>query len=255
MKFGICTSFDQYEIACKSKAEFVEVNNFACSKLSEEEFEKVYDMISSGRLKAQTTNGLVPSDIRLTGPDVDYDKVREFSERSFARLKKLGVKTLVFGSSAAKQVPEGFSFDKAWEQLVEVGRIFSDVAKANGQTIAVEALNPKEVNIIDNLEDGAKLMKLVDRDNFKLLIDFYHLNTNGEDFNLATKYKDVLMHVHIANEQRKVFKNNPADLAYAKKCITALKDAGYDGLVSYEGSFPESVEEINDMMDIFKNCL
>lgn len=236
MKFGLCTAED----ARKFGADFSELNAQAIYGMSEEELSSVKERVKNGKLLPYAANCLVPGSLRLTGPDVDYGKIREYTEKCFERLAELGINMIVFGSSAAKAVPEGFSMEKAWEQLFEAGRIFSDVAKKHGQTVAVEGLNRHEVNIVNTLSDVYYYVKGVDRENFRMLADFYHIYKNGESISDVKKYKALLAHCHIAGFLKRAVPVKE-EAGFIKDCISALKDMGYDGTVSFEGVF-----DIND---------
>ena len=61
----------------------------------------------------------VPGAIKLTGPDVDPAKQMSYVTGLLGRLNKLGVKVVVFGSGGARRVPDGFSKDEAFTQLVD----------------------------------------------------------------------------------------------------------------------------------------
>lgn len=249
MKFGLCTIED----ARRFGAEFSELNAQAIYGMSEEEFASLKERVKNGELLPYAANCLVPGSLRLTGPDVDYGKIREYTEKCFARLAEIGIKVIVFGSSAAKAVPEGFSMEKAWEQLFEVGRIFSDVAKKHGQTVVVEGLNRSEVNIVNTLSDVYYYVKSVDRENFRMLADFYHIYKNGESVSDVKKYKDLLVHCHIAGFLKRSVPVKE-EQGFIKECISALKDMGYEGAVSFEGGFDINDEKgLSDMFESFKN--
>ena len=250
MKFSICGMTDMR----KYGADFSELNAAAIYTMSNDEFFALRQKIQKGDILPYAANGLVPGSIHLTGPEVNFDTVRNYAENCFGKLSELGIKILVFGSSAAKIVPEGFSMEKAWEQLFEVGRIFSDVAKKYGQTIAVEGLRRAECNIVNTLSDVHYYVEKVNRDNFRMLADFYHIHENGEDISDVKKYKGLLVHCHIAGYiKRAVPTAEEAD--FIKECITALKEMDYDGAVSFEGSYDvNDVKSITDMFALFKKC-
>ncbi len=232
MKFGMCLELEKLKKSKEYGADYAEVNCCQVYSLGNSEFVKLKKHIADENIVTYSCNGLVPADVRLTG-DVKLDKIREYAKISFDRLAELGVTLLVFGSSAAKNVPEGFSFEKAWDQLYEVGAIFSDVAAQNGQTVAVEPLNRFEVNIVNTIEDAASYAKAVNRDNFKILADFYHVNKNEEPLSDIVKYKDLLVHTHIASKERYVI--TASDRDFTASCLNTLKEAGYNGGVSFEG--------------------
>jgi len=189
MKFGMCCSaFDLAEICINAGADFIEVNNNKISAMSDEEFGAALDLSKRFPGKFLACNGLIPKNLRLTGEDVDFDLVSEFCEKSFERLSRLGVKILVFGSGGAKQVPEGFSFDSAMEQLVKCVQIFADIAKKHDQTVVIEPLRYQECNIINLVSESKKLADLSCRDNVKAHVDFFHMMQNEETLTELKKY-------------------------------------------------------------------
>lgn len=252
MKIGICTGVENMEKAIAAGADYIEIGNMKISSLSEEEFEKAVAIADAHPGFALCTNGLVPGDIRLTGPDVDYDKIREFSEMSFARLARLGVKILVFGSSKAKIVPEGFSFDEAWDQLVKVTRIFSDVAAKHGQTVVIEPLRHEECNIINPVTDSVKLAQLANRENVKAHVDFYHLMQNGEKLSELAPCVPFLGHVHIASPVKRTAPTFDDGADY-RAFFKVLRDGGYDATVSYEGKGVTDPDELRTLVSFLKS--
>ncbi len=248
MKFGMCLGLERLGKAREYGADYAEVNCCQVYPLSNGDFLKLKKRIADEKIVTYSCNGLVPAEVRLTG-EVDFDIVREYAKKAFDRLAEIGVTMLVFGSSAAKKVPDGFPFEKAWDQLYEVGTIFSDAAAQNGQTVAVEPLRRFEVNIINTVEDAANYVNVVNRDNFKVLADFYHVSQNEEPLSDIVKYKDLLVHTHIASKERSVL--TVADREFAADCINALKKAGYNGGISFEGGSPEGTV-VNEMFKILK---
>lgn len=248
MKFGLC----RMEDARKFNADYAELNAAAVYKMTEEEFSALKEKVKKGELTPYAVNGLVPGDVRLTGPEVDFAKIREYAEKCFGRLCELGIKLLVFGSSAPKNVPEGFPMEKAWEQLFEVGKIFSDVAEKYGQTIAVEGLRRQECNIINTLEEVYYYVEKVNRKNFLMLCDFYHVSQNGENVSDVKKYKGYLVHCHIAGYLERAVPTEK-ELPFIKECITALKEMGYEGGVSFEGTCDtKNAAQLTEMFNSFK---
>ena len=252
MKIGICTSVENMQKVLDAGFEFIEVNNSKYGVQSDEDFEKAYAIAAKHPGVALASNGLVPGDIRLTGPDVDYDAIRAFCEKSFARLDRLGVKILVFGSSKAKIVPEGFSFDEAWEQLVNCVHIFSDVAAKHDQTVVIEPLRYDECNIINTVEDSVKLAKLANRENVKAHVDFFHLMQNGETLSQLAPLVKELGHVHIASP---VKRTPPTfdDGANYRAFFDTLRAGGYDGTVSFEGKSIEDPDRLKTLASFLKS--
>lgn len=251
MKFGLCLSGNKALMGIECGADYTEISGMKLYEMSGEEFAHYKQYVDSGKIITYSCNGLVAAEVRLTG-EVDMVKVRDYCERLFYLLAELGVTMLVFGSGAAKQVPDGFPMEKAWEQLFEVGALFSDTALKYGQTIAVEALRHSEVNIVNTIDEAAYYADTVNRDNFKILADFYHMEQNGEPLEVLEKYRDKLVHVHIANPDREM--TGEADHEYVKARINILKKIGYTGGVSFEGKLSEDFSGVREMLDFYRKC-
>lgn len=254
MKIGLCTSEKELILlARKVGFDFVEVNASG-AVMKDEKYAMLLGLsreLPDGFM--YSCNGLIPSDVRLTGPDVDLARVREYAETSFARLASLGVKMLVFGSSAAKRVPEGFSFDKAIEQLVVAMRIFSDEAAKHGQRVCIEPLRYSECNIINTLEDSLELVRLTARENVGAHVDYFHLMQNGERLAKLEGAAKKIMHTHIASP---CMRNTPKydDGADYRCFFDYLRRGGYDATVSFEGSFEHTEEELAEMCAYMREC-
>ena len=243
MKIGICTT-DPTTIknAYDSGLDFVEISNWTVAKMDDAAFNELLTLKSTlpeGFFYA--CNGLVPSNLRLTGPNVDYEKIR-----------KLGVKMLVFGSSKAKEVPEGFDFDEAMEQLVKVTRIFADAAKKHGQQVCIEPLRTTECNIINTAEDSARLAEMTGCDNVGAHVDYFHLMQNGEKMSkLEALAKDIL-HTHIASPCKRTLPA-PDDGADYGQFIDYLRKGGYDATVSFEGGGEKTAETLTAFCTFMKS--
>lgn len=241
MKFGICMNYKKAMAAYPQNADFFEIAAWDLKDLSNQEIAEIKNAVESGRIKTYSANGLFPQDLRLTG-DVNWDLVREYCENIFYRLADLNVKTVVFGSGKAKHVPDGFPREKAWEQLYELGTLLSDIAKPYGQTVVVEPLSYREVNIVNTVEEGAGYCRMVNRDNFKLLVDFYHFDNNAEDWASLERNKDLLYHTHIASPKKRTLPDGEDDWSFFARCIEVLKNIGYQGAMSFEGGAHETSE-------------
>ncbi len=247
MKFGICMSEQTRERIHATGADYIELSASGVYGMEESYFNDVCAALKSEGIKTYSCNGLVPASVRLTGPEADFAKIKDYAEMCFERLNRIGISMLVFGSSGAKNVPEGFSKDEAWDQLYKVGDIFSDVAKKFGQTIAIEPLRYGEANIVNTIEDGIFYMNQVNRPNFKVLADFYHVHRNNEDISVLEKYKDDIVHIHMASSERST--PDMSDQKFVEDRLLLLKKIGYKGNVSYECSLSGDDEHVKKMIE------
>jgi D-psicose/D-tagatose/L-ribulose 3-epimerase len=229
---GSCT--EDLDKAKKAGFDYVElgVRNFA--KLSDEDFAKYEEKHKAAGIPTPVGNNFIPSDIKVVGPDTDKAKQMEYVNKAFDRAKKLGLKTIVFGSGGARKVPDGFSQDEAWKQLVEFAKRIAPEAKKRGIVVAVEPLQKGETNTINSAAEGLKWVKAVNHPNFQLMVDFYHLSLESESPDILVTGKKNIKHFHIANPVGRKYPMSSEEFDYSK-FFANLKKIGYRGGISVEG--------------------
>ena len=200
-------------------------------------------------------NCFLPGDLKTTGPVVDEAALDAYVDTAFARAQKIGIKRIVFGSGGSREVPEGFCKDEAFAQMVGHCKRFGPIAAKYGITIVIEPLQLAECNIINTVTEGVKLAKAVDHPNVKVLADFYHMACDGEGPESIVAAGDLLQHVHVAEKEKRTAPGMEGD--DLRPYLKALKEIGYDGMISIEASFgddaavqaPRSLAELRKQYD------
>ncbi len=253
MKIGACkTNPEEIKLIHDIGYDFVEVSNTKVFSMNGGEFERLLSLKNKLREGFfHSANSLVPGDVRLTGYDVDFEKIRNFAKESFRRLSLLGVKVLVFGSSNAKNVPAGFSFDVATEQLVSVVSIFAEEASVYGMSVCIEPLNRNECNIINTAKEAIYLARKTGKKNVGGHVDYFHMTENGEDISSLASYAGELIHVHIASpgERTVVLPTDGVDYSLF---FSSLRKGGYDKTVSFEGRGGKDEKELRCMLEYMR---
>lgn len=234
-----------------SAAQFVEMPARNIATMEPEDYQVLKAMVDDGSLKTYSVNCLTPNELRLTGPEMDMGAIREYIKSLFAKLAELKVSMIVFGAGRSKAVPEGFAMRDAWEQLYELGEFFADEARQYGQIIAVEPLSYHETNILNTVGETVEYTKVVNRDNFKTLVDFYHYHNNGEKLSALPYYADEIVHAHIAAPIVRTAPQNQEHWDFFQDCIRTLNSMGYQGGLCYEGKFPDDAG-LAEMMETMK---
>ena len=225
---------DDLEKAKRAGFDYVElgVRNFV--KLTDEEFAAFQEKHKTIGLPTPVGNNFIPSDIKVVGPEIDKAKQMEYVNKAFDRAKKLGLKIIVFGSGGARKVPEGFSPDEAYKQLVDFAKRIAPEAKKRGIVVAVEPLRRGETNTINTAAEGLKWVKDVKHPNFQLMVDFYHLSSEKEDPQILVTAKKELKHIHIANPEGRLFPLSADEYDYSA-FFEKLRQIKYRGGISVEG--------------------
>ena len=242
MRIGYCTNLiatqidgtgsEWIEMGKESEFDYVELPLAQMVDLDDEAFLSLKEKVGVSGLKCEACNNFFPGSIRLTGDAVDPGKIEEYLDKALGRAAQLGVEVIVFGSSKSKNVPEGYPIDKAWAQLVALLRVIDPLVRAKGITIAIEPICKLESNIINTAGEGLQLVKAADRENIKLLVDYYHLVMEKEDPEIIVHAGSYIKHTHFANPAGRTYPIEAED-GYVR-FVNLLKRIGYEGRISVE---------------------
>ena len=242
MRIGFCTNLITTQIDStgsewidkgqESEFDYVELPLAQMVDLDDEAFLSLKERVGVSGLKCEACNNFFPASIRLTGNTVDYGKIEEYLVKALGRAAQLGVKVIVLGSPKSRNVPEGYPMNKAWSQLVELLRTIDPLVRAKGITIVIEPLCKLESNIINTAAEGLQLSRAVERENIKLLVDYYHLVMEKEDPEILLRAGSYIKHVHFANPTGRVYPAEKVD-GYIR-FMDLLKRIGYEGRISVE---------------------
>ena len=235
VQVGYCTPLRNIEAAKAAGFDYVELSTSEIAGLSDAEFEQAAARVQQVGLPVPATNLFLPAALKVTGPNVDPEQQMAYIRKAFARLARLGTQIVVFGSGGARQVPDGFPKDQAFQQLVAFGKRIAPEARARGITVAVEPLRRQETNIINSAAEGLTLVNAIDDAGFQLMIDFYHLASEKEDPAVILRARAHIRHLHMANPNGRVFPRKWDEFDYAP-FFAALQKIGYDKRISVEAS-------------------
>ena len=235
VQVGYCTSVKNIAAAKAAGFDYIEVGTSEIAAMSDVDFEQALQNAKQVGLPVPAANTFVPATVRLTGPETDAEQQLVYVRKALDRVSKLGVQVVVFGSGGARRVPDGFSKNEAFTQLVAFGKRIAPEARARGITIAVEPLRKEETNIINSAGEGLALVEAINDPNFQLMIDFFHLASEHEDPAIVVKAREHLRHLHTANPNGRVFPLDWNEFDYAP-FFANLRAIGYTGRISVEAS-------------------
>ena len=158
------------------------------------------------------------------------------------RADEVNLKTIVFGSGGARNVPGDFTAkNRADHPYTEQGTAqMTDFCRQLATRIAdckvvvvIEPLRPKESNIVNFVWQGLHMVEDVGSPRIQQLADIFHMIMGREDAESIVKAGDRLKHCHIATKEKRAYpgaNDTEAFLPY----FAALKRIGYTGGVSCE---------------------
>lgn len=242
LRFGVA-QFDKYdplldiEQLAQWGFDYCEPQVIKVMLLSDAEFKGRTDRARAARIHVEAMNSLMPADLKVVGPAVDAARVRDYVRKALGRAEALGAKVVVFGSGDSRRVPDGFSREHAWLQLQEFLHMLGDeIGKNNyGMVIGIEALRHEESNIVNTSSEAYNLAVQTNHPKVHIIVDFFHLASEGEDPAILPLLKDQIVHLHFADASRgrmfpRVDSTHPVYGAF----FSAIREIGYQGRMSLE---------------------
>ncbi len=259
MKIGVCGGIDRIAATADAGFDYIEGNFCNIALWDDENYFSFNNELKKYSLPCEAANCFLPGELKITGESVDYKALEDYLIKGFARAKETGIKMVVMGSGAARSVPDGFSFQKAVNQIVFfVSQYAAPVAADNGIDFVFEPLCKPESNIINTIKDGALLASVINMPNVGTLGDLYHMHVEGDTYKDVKELKGIFRHAHISNpvsgnEMKRIFMKNPDEYDY-KGFFDALKFVGCER-VSIEAAtndFNTDVYEAAKIMKMYK---
>lgn len=215
------------------------VGNFLIPDKDEAEFLKNLGKLKASPLPVLACNGFIrPANLHCIGPEANHDLILDWAETTFRRMKMAGGKFIVFGSAAARKLPDGWPGEKADAQFVDFLKRLGPLAEQHGITVTVEQLRAEECNYINRIGEGAALIRAAGHPNVRLLADLYHMACGGYTPADLKAAMDVVVHVEIAEKSgRNVTGVSGDDF---RPYFKVLRETGYQGVVSIEGKWEPS---------------
>lgn len=184
-------------------------------------------------------NGFIrPANLHCVGPEANHEPILKWAETTFRRMKKAGGKIIVFGSSGARKIPNGWTKEQADEQFVSLLKRMGPLAEAHGIIVTIEQLRAEECNYINRIGEGAALIRAAGHPNIRLLADIYHMAVMGAPPADLTAAMDVVTHVEIAEKTGRTIPGVGGD--DFRPFFRVLRESGYQGAVSIEGKWSDA---------------
>lgn len=137
-----------------------------------------------------------------------------------------------------------------WERAVTNLNRVCTIANGYGLSIALEPLNRFESDLINTAEDVMRLIKDINQNNAKVLLDGFHMTIEEKNIKEAIKrVGDKLIHVQVSENNRGV---PGTGLTPWNDFKMALVDIDYQGAIVIESFTPE-IKELAAAVCIWKN--
>lgn len=239
MRLGICAGVESMERAARMGFDYIECALNSIALMPEQAFAALAARVGDFPLPMAACNCFLPGDIRVTGDQASAELQRAYLDVALSRAAALNVKTVVFGSGGARNVPDGYPFDKAWRQIADFLRLAGDTGDTYGIDIAIEPLRRQESNILNLVSEATAIAALVAHKRVGVLGDTYHMACACEPLDSLTRAGALLRHVHVSRPlpdgSARVYPSVGDGEDYAALADT-LKAMDYRGDISVEAA-------------------
>lgn len=234
MTLGCCGGEDRLDIIQNSGFDYIEPGVPTLrADLSDAEFVPIKKRFQNASVKPDVFNLFVPADLKITGDSVDTSALMRHVETTTRRASELGGEIIVFGSGGARNIPNGFSRTRAYEQLGFFCAMAADIASQHNITIVIEPLTTIKCNLITSVAEGAELVEQVAHPNLALLADLYHMEVDLEPWANILENALMLKHIHVPVPTMDILTIKGQNFSH-ERFLTTLKQTGYNGRISIE---------------------
>ena len=230
-----------YKAVKEAGYDYAETSVGMLMKLTEEEFARLVAKKEAGEFEIQSCNSFLPGTFHVADP-ADLPALTEYVEEAMRRMSLLGVKVVVFGSGAARRLPEQ-NVAAEIRAIEDFLRMCNEKGGKYGVTVVIEPLNKKESNVFNSVSEGASMVRKLNLPHVRLLADSYHTFCETEYLCALEENGDILCHVHVAEAPDRTYPGKNGG-EYLRDFAKHLHGSGYAGRVSIECGFGDFVKEI-----------
>ena len=257
MQFGICNEIfkgwkleDAMSFAAQAGYDAIEIAPFTLANYVTE-----IPPARRQEIRAQAARaGLVISGIHwvlvqaegmyLNHPD---DAIRARTARYFCDLvdfcADLGGRSIVLGSPKQRQIMDGVAPAQAWAWATDTFRDSVQQAERRGVTLCFEPLAPVETNFINTAAEAIRFTEQFTSPNFKIILDVKAMCSEAKP--IPQIIRESWPHFAYFHANDKNLKGPGFGEVDFRPIAAALKEVGYDGVVSVEVfNFDEGPEAI-----------
>ncbi|MEA3207221.1 MAG: hypothetical protein QOE70_278 [Chthoniobacter sp.] len=257
MKFGICNEIfqgwsidDTFAYAAKAGYDLVEVAPFTIAKavtdISLAERTRIKDAAARAGIGIAGLHWVLvqAEGMYLTSPD---PAVRAKTARYFVDLvdccADLGGTRIIVGSPKQRDVTEGFTHEQAWMWATAVFRDAVQRAEERGVVLCFEPLAPAETNFVNTAEEGIRFAEQFASPGMSIILDVKAMCSEEKPIPQIIRESAGRFQYFHAND-RNLKGPGFGDVDFAP-IVAALRETGYDGIVSVEVfKFEEGAEVI-----------
>ena len=233
--------------------DYLELPLARIASLTADEFEELVAYLRSLDVRVDVLYDMLPSSIRVNGPDVSARVQHDWLNRAFARAGRLGASVIVFDAAQARGVPAGFDFAMARRQTGNFLRIVQGHAAPAGLKVAIQSYRRAECNLINTSGEAALITALLQLSCIGVLADTVQMAHASEPLDAIGRLGADLFHVHAGCALTRGLPRAGDGEDYARLFRT-LARMGYNGRVSAVTDAEPDVEAAREALRCLKSA-
>ncbi len=238
MKLGCFAFANQIETVEALGYDCIELDLTEIVAMPENEFEDLRRRVENSKLGFEVFSGLLPLSVRFHASDFDEAFWLAHVATAAHRAAKLGASMIPFGAGKCRSIPEDCpDVPAARAHVLHLVQKISDILQQEGLTLVVEPLGPANSNYLNTIPETVEFIKAVDRPNCLTMCDLRHMFKMDEPFSNIPACTGYIRHAHIdyPRGDARLFPQETDDYDYTTY-FTALRDAGYDAILTVEAT-------------------
>ncbi|HZR29410.1 MAG TPA: sugar phosphate isomerase/epimerase family protein [Terriglobales bacterium] len=234
VKVGVCTR--DIASATKYGFDYIEPAAAEIAAMSEGQFRQYADTVLASPLRCHSFNSLIRRpDLKVVGEAVPASALKDYLQACLPRCRHLGASVVVWGSAGSRNVPEGFTRERAQQQIADFLHMAGEIARPHDLIVAIEPLRRQESNILNTGAEALEMVRKVKHPNVRMIIDYYHMRQENEDPRILEVAKREIVHLHFANPRGRLWPHDLSEDDHYETFFRYLKKTGYSGGISIEG--------------------
>jgi sugar phosphate isomerase/epimerase len=234
VKVGVCTR--DVASAAKYGFDYIEPSAADIAAMNDDQFREFSASVLASPIRCEAFNGLIRRpDLKVVGNDVSTSALSDYLDACLARCRQLGATVVAWGSAGSRNVPEGFSRERASEQIAQFLRMAGGIGHRHDVVVAIEPLRHQESNILNTGAEALEMVRKVNHPNVRMIIDYFHMREENEDPRIVETAKREIVHYHFANPHGRLWPHDLSEDDHYTAFFNYLKKTGFSGGISIEG--------------------
>lgn len=230
--------------------DYTECGGMMLAGLTDDELDWLVAEDAKKPLGLYAVNSLFPGTYKLANPGDTWADIQTYVKHLIDVLSRLGIRYAVFGSGAARSIPEDMDREEGLNNLRRFMAFFAEYAKDKNVTLVIEPLRARETNVFRTVPESDMEVQNMNNLGVQLLADAFHMAEEGTEPEVIEDCGSRLQHCHMAEAPDRTCPGQPTtgDIRFNQRFAASLNRMGYTGGVSAECSYTDFQKNVPEIL-------